>query len=244
MHGWKCFLVLSLVLSACGSQSLLTADCHSCVNEEPKWTEFAWENLPGKWRGSFEQTRQARGETKTDRKTRTVQLQFVPLREVVPSGLSCSDLPKDSVAAKGVLWDSGAANRVNEFDVFFPSAEGTIAYGRLSFHKINGEGVCEMRRFGRVMGKNRLDLPKVAFSAESSPGRGLAQTSEREVSFEFLRFVPGTTQEIGSDQRAPASSEVAGKPQLMMRTTQVQTQDNGKQWMQSEEGIYRLWRVK
>jgi hypothetical protein len=117
---------------------------------------------------------------------------------------------------------------------------------------MNGREMCQFRRYGRVMGKNRLNLPTVSFSDAVLPGgRVLASAEnnlpEREISVEFLRFVkPKVASVIGAKSRRPASVSEAERPSLMVRVFQVQTVNNKDrgEWKSTEEQIYRLWQVR
>jgi hypothetical protein len=138
----------------------------------------------------------------------------------------------------GQLWEN--SSKKAEYETFIPVEDGKVAYGRLSFEKMNGKEICQFRRLGRVMGTNRLALPVVSFSEHSTvSGRSLASlASDSEYSVEFLRFAAVETKSVG---RGPASVE---KPPLMIRVSRTSSRNAGErgEWSGSEEQIFRLWK--
>lgn len=241
-----------LTITGCSPKSLLTADCHSCTVEEPGWREFSWNALEGKWQGSVETWKNVRGADKRERTEKNAQLQFVPAADFLKArGLeACPGFPSESVVMNGLFWGDGRPS-AKEYEAFVPVEDGKVAYGRLAFERVNGKDVCQFRRFGRVMGKNRLGLPSVGFSDHVVPGgRVLASNNaERSISVEFLRLDTkklAATKGFAKDGRRPAATAEAERPSLMIRVFQVssrdsQAEDRG-QWTATEEQLYRLWK--
>lgn len=251
MHAWKCIALFSvLFLVGCASKTLLQPDCHSCTVEDQEWNDFAWSSLEGKWRGSVETWQNERDTKKRVKTEKVAELQFLPADGFLKSrGTdSCANLPAGSVVLNGLFWNTGSERK--EYEAFVPVEEDKVAYGRLSFEKMNGKDFCQFRRYGRVMGKNRLGLPSASFSNAVLPGgRTIASSgSEREISVEFLRFAKSkpSTKDFSADGRRPAAAIEAERPPLMLRVFQVQTQVNKDrgEWRSTEEQIYRLWKMQ
>ncbi|MGZ4550900.1 MAG: hypothetical protein ACXVF0_15460, partial [Blastococcus sp.] len=94
-------------------------------------------------------------------------------------GGECKGLPTNALVLNGVLWEGGEGAK--EYEAFVPVEDNRVAYGRVSFNKLNGQGVCRFRRLGRVMGKNRLNLPSVSFSDRAvNSGRTVASTGDSQ----------------------------------------------------------------
>lgn len=250
MHGRKWLAGFSiLLLASCASKTLLQPDCHSCTVEDQEWKDFSWNSLDGKWRGSVETWKNERDSKKRVKTEKFAELQFLPAETFLKSrgGVSCAALPAGSLVMNGLFW--AGSGEVKEYEAFVPVEDDKVAYGRLSFEKMNGKELCQFRRYGRVMGKNRLNLPAVSFSDSAAPGRTIANAvpgAEREVSVEFLRYVePKVTKDFRQDGRRPASASEAERPPLMLRVFQVQTVSNKArgEWSSTEEQIYRLWRA-
>lgn len=245
MHGRKClFLIAGLLLASCSSKSFLSADCHSCTVEDQSWKEFSWKNLPGKWKGTVETVTTQKG-AKKNKKEEAVEFRFLTAQEFMQAkqATSCGSLPEETIVLNGVLWQSPD---VSTYEAFVPMPDDKVAYGRLHLEKINGATTCRFSKFGGAMGKNRLNLPAIAFSDRgNSSGRGLASLNEKETNLEFLRFA-GTDPKVAfkGDGRGPASVKEQARPALMIRMFQLSTTENeGKsQWGGSEEKIYRLWK--
>ncbi|MGZ3693247.1 MAG: hypothetical protein ACXWQO_03515 [Bdellovibrionota bacterium] len=251
MHGRKWlagFTLFTIALAGCASKTLLQPDCHSCTVEEQEWKDFSFASLGGKWKGSVETWKNERDSKKKVKDEKVAELQFLTADEFLKTrgSTGCAGLPAGSLVLNGLFWQN--ASEAKEYDAFIPVEDDKVAYGRLSFEKMNGKDFCQFRRYGRVMGKNRLNLPSVSFSDAVLPGgRNVASTGkEREISVEFLRFVkPNTTAAFtGVASRRPASLGDAERPPLMLRVFQVQSitnKDRGE-WSYTEEQIYRLWR--
>ncbi|HEY8279527.1 MAG TPA: hypothetical protein VIH99_07890, partial [Bdellovibrionota bacterium] len=252
--GRKC-LALTLFLlapltTACSPNSLMKPDCHSCTVEEQEWKDFTWTSLVGRWRGSVENMRNLVGVAKKAKTDKRAELNFVKGDAFMQAhGGSCTSLPAESVVLNGLFWES--ASQGKEYEAFVPVEDGKVAYGRVSFEKMNGKELCHFRRFGRVMGKNRLDLPTVSFSdkAVATDGRALASAnSEQEFNVEFLRFAwqDKATKQFSGDGRGPASVKEQERPALILRVFRVDTKGSGSrsEWSSTEEYIYRLWKAE
>lgn len=253
MHGRKCLILCALMLAlaaGCSSKELLKADCHSCTEEEQEWKDFSWNDLTGRWRGSVEVWSNVKGQPKKEKKDQKAELQFVQAADFLQahSGVACNSLPGNAVLLNGLLWESGASAR--EFEAFVPAEDGKVAYGRLSFEKMNGQELCHFRRYGRVMGKNRLNLPSISFSDRAvNTGRSLASVgTDEEINVEFLRLVPGKAPAKGfqPDGRRPAAAVEQERPPLMLRVFRVSTSNDGRrsEWSSTREYIYRLWKME
>jgi hypothetical protein len=249
MHGrkWLAGLIF-LLLAGCASKTLLQPDCHSCTVEEQVWKDFSFATLDGKWKGSVETWKNERDSKKRVKSEKVAELQFLSGDEFTKSrGVTCAGLPTGSLVMNGLLWET-ASGPGKEYDAFVPVEEDKVAYGRLTFEKMNGKDLCQFRRYGRVMGKNRLNMPSISFTDSVLPaGRNVASVaSEREISVEFLRYVqPKTSAVFQANSRRPASAADAERPALMLRVFQVQTvtnKDRGE-WSSTEEQIYRLWKA-
>ncbi len=248
MHGRKCLLfIAALLLVSCSSKSLLSPDCHTCTAEDQSWKGFSWEELTGKWRGSLETAKNAKGAKKEKLET-AVELRFLNAGDFLrqKNAASCGNLPANAMVLNGQLWNSGK----NEFEAFVPVEEGKVAYGRLSLERVNNQQVCNFRRLGRVMGQNRLALPAVTFSENGNlPGRQLASAvPESDFSVEFLRFAPATVKKMSfqAGSRKPAAKAEEERPPLMIRVYKTSSRDVGSrgEWKGSEEQLYRLWKVE
>ncbi len=251
MHGRQGFILffLLLTLSSCASKKLLQADCHSCTSEDKEWQDFPFASLTGSWRGSLEFTKNEAGKPKRVKNEKRAELRFISASVFMSArpGVACQSIPAEAVVLNGLLWGD---TKAKVFDAFVPDEDGLVAYGRLSFEKMNGQEVCQFQRLGRVMGTNRLGLPIASFS-ETKSARALASvTGESEVSVEFLRFAPGTVKKLAfaGDSRAPAATEEKEKPPLMIRVVRVQTMPPAAKgrgsWTATEESLYRLWKVE
>jgi hypothetical protein len=239
MHGRKCFvftaaLILTL-FAGCSSNSLLKPDCHSCTVEEQEWKEFSWGALEGKWKGTVENTRNERDQSKKSRTEKAAEFSFVRADKFLSS---CQALPAGALVLNGLLWEKGSETGAREYEAFVPAEDGKVAYGRVSVSKMNGKDLCQFRRLGRVMGKNRLNLPTVSFSGQAA--------RPQEISVEFLRFAstdqPSAFQ---SDGRKPASAREQERPSLMFRVFKISTVPTGRHdWAGTEEYIYRLWKTQ
>jgi len=251
MHGRKSllFAALALGLAGCSSNLIMKPDCHSCTVEDQEWNAFSWNALPGQWKGSVE-TFQNQKAAKKSKKESKVDLRFLTAGAFLDAhkASSCGSLPANALVLNGLLW-AQEKTVPTEYEAFVPVEDNKVAYGRLSFEKVNGQQVCNFRRLGPVMGKNRLALPTVSFAQDSNlSGRGLASVvGENELSLEFLRFAPEaqTAKDFQPDGRKPASAELVEKPALMIRVYKVSTRTGGErgQWSGTEESIYRLWKV-
>lgn len=248
MHGRKWLIPTAVVLAgltACSPNSIMKPDCHSCTVEEQEWKEFSWNALEGKWRGFVETSLNDRDQAKKAKTEKPVDISFVPAAKFG----TCVNLPAGALVLNGVLWEQGKADGAREYEAFIPAEEGKVAYGRVSVSRVNEKEVCQFRRLGRVMGKNRLNLPTVSFSDRNVPsGRGLASTApHQEISFEFLRFATlDKPVAIAAGGRKPASAHEQERPTLMFRIFKVAT-TNGRtnsEWTGTEEHIYRLWRAE
>lgn len=252
MQAWKCVASFSFLflLAGCAPNSLLKADCHSCTVEEQEWKDFSWTNLEGKWKGSVETWKNEREAKKKVKQEKPAEMQFFAADTFLKArGVgSCAGLPANSVVLNGVFWGNGIATK--EFEAFVPAEDDRVAYGRVSFEKMNGQDFCQFHRLGRVMGKNRLNLPSVSFTDRALPGgRAIASTpNEKEISVEFLRFDSRgkTAKAFAADGRRPASKPEAERPVLMIRVFQSEsrnlTKDRGE-LSSTDEQIYRLWKT-
>lgn len=239
MHGRKWLLLSLIFIAGCSGNSLMSPDCHSCTIEEQAWNDFSWQALPGQWKGSVESVKNDRGTAKRLKTDQKVEFRFLSAADFLKARNStCDRLPGDAVVMNGQLWEAGTKKA--EYETFVPVEEGKVAYGRLSFEKMNGKEVCQFRRLGRVMGTNRLALPMVSFSEHSTvSGRSLASmANDAEYSVEFLRFAAAETKAQG---RGPASVE---RPPLMIRVSRTSSRNAGErgEWSGSEEQIFRLWK--
>jgi hypothetical protein len=224
--------------------------------EDQAWNEFAWPELSGRWQGSVETVKNDRASAKRDKSERKVEFRFLTAADFLKAkNASCDSLPADAVVMNGQLWES--ASKRAEYEAFVPAESGKVAYGRLSFEKMNGKEFCQFRQMGRVMGMNRLALPVVSFSEHSKvSGRALASlASDSEYSVEFLRFAPAgkavEAQEVpvpsvkgwGSVDPIVARSE---RPPLMIRVSRITSREGGErgEWRGSEEQIFRLWKTQ
>lgn len=239
MQGWKCFaLTLSLIFTACSGKSMLQADCHSCTAEEQRWKDFSFGALTGGWQGSLE-TQKNDGKKKQKEEKRA-ELRFLDAQSFLAAKSigACSGLPENAVVLNGLLWESG--RKEPEFETFAATEDGKVAYGRIALDK----GSCHFRALGRVMGRNRLALPSVQFSArEAASGRAPASVTENEISVEFLRFDP-TGKGLAFEQsgRKPASAEAKERPALLIRVYKTAS-SRVSSWNGAEEYLYRLWKT-
>lgn len=237
MHGRKWLFLSLLFMAGCSGNSLMQPDCHSCTVEEQAWKDFSWPDLPGQWKGSVETMKNDRGIAKRAKADKKVEFRFFTAGDFLKArNSSCDRLPADAIVMNGQLWEGKKA----EYEAFLPVESGKVAYGRLSFEKMNGKEICQFRRLGRVMGTNRLALPVVSFSEYSTvSGRSLASlANDSEYSVEFLRFAAAETKGAG---RGLASTE---RPPLMIRVSRTSSRSGGErgQWSGSEERIFRLWK--
>jgi|GEM_PF-3789068 len=249
MHGRKCFIlsaILTATLAGCSGNSLMKPDCHSCTVEEQEWKEFSWGSLEGKWKGTVENIRNERDQAKKTKTEKAAEFTFV---KATAFG-TCASLPANAIVLNGLLWEQGSDSGAREYEAFIPADDGKVAYGRVSVSKMNNKDFCQFRRLGRVMGKNRLNLPTVSFSGRNAvSGRGIAsndgaQAKEQDVSVEFLRFAPlEKPTAFQADGRKPASTKEQERPALIFRVFKISTAATGKhEWVGTEEFIYRLWK--
>lgn len=246
---WLIPAAITLGLTACSPNSLMKPDCHSCTVEEQEWKEFSWNGLEGKWRGSVENFRNERDQAKKAKEEKPVELTFRNAAKFLEGrGVSCASLPPEALVLNGLLWEQAKATDAREYEAFLPAEDGKVAYGRVAFTKVNGREVCQFRRLGRVMGKNRLNLPTVSFSDRNTPsGRSLASTApQQDISLEFLRFAAlDKPVPVPAGGRKPASVREQERPTLIFRVFKVATAAGGKgEWSGTEEHIYRLWRAE
>jgi hypothetical protein len=254
MHGRKWIpltaTALALTLGACSPNSLMKPDCHSCTVEEQEWKEFSWASLEGKWKGSVESFRNERDQAKKTKVEKPVELSFGPATKFLQERGTCASLPETAMVLNGILWEQGKLEVAREYEAFVPAEDGKVAYGRVTFSKLNGKDHCQFRRLGRVMGKNRLSLPSVSFSdrAAQFAGRSLASTApHQEISLEFLRYSTiDKAPAFAAGGRKPASARDQERPTLMFRVFKVATTTGGVkgEWSATEEHIYRLWRAE
>jgi len=253
MQGRRCFAFIATFISAaaltgCSSNELMKPDCHSCTVEDQAWKEFSWNDLVGKWKGSVENLRNSQATAKKIKTDKPAELNFVKAETFLQAwGGECKGLPTNAVVLNGVLWEGGVGAK--EYEAFVPVEKDKVAYGRVSFSKLNGQGFCQFRRLGRVMGKNRLDLPSVDFSDRAvTGGRTIASVDDhQDMSVEFLRFV-GTdpaTKSFTSDGRRPSSVKDQERPPLILRVFRISTKTGGDrgEWSSTEEYIYRMWKT-
>jgi hypothetical protein len=251
MQTWKCvagFLTL-ISLAGCAPNSLLKADCHSCTAEDQAWQDFSWTNLQGKWKGSVETWKNERSAKTKVKQEKPAELQFLSADAFVKAQATgaCSGLPENALVLNGVFW--GTATSTKEFEAFVPAEDDHVAYGRVTFEKMNGKEFCQFHRFGRVMGKNRLNLPSISFTDRALPnGRVIASSpNEKEISVEFLRFDAKTksASAFRKDGRRPSSKVESERPSLMIRVFQSESRvskDRGE-LSSTDEQIYRLWKT-
>jgi hypothetical protein len=188
---------------------------------------------------------------KKQKADKPAELSFVKAESFLQAwGSDCKGLPKEALVLNGVLWDGGLGPK--EYEAFIPVEGNKVAYGRISFSQLNGKGTCLFRRLGRVMGKNRLNLPAVSFSDRAITGaRAPASANDhQDISVEFLRFAPmdPATRSFSSDGRKPSSVKDQERPPLILRVFRVTSHSSEKfsdrgEWRGTEEFIYRLWRV-
>ncbi len=252
MQGRKCLLTIAtFLMAACSSNSLMKPDCHSCTAEEQEWDDFAWQDLPGQWRGEVEVLKNEKGAAKKEKQQKKVDIRIFTAGEFlkVKGDVACAALPGNALVVNGLFWGDGK----QEYEAFLPTDDDKVSYGRLAFEKVNGKSVCQFRRLGRVMGKNRLDLPSVSFSetngTKAAGGRSLASAlSDNEVHLEFLRFAALETKavEFAGEGRRPASVDQQEKPPFILRVVQSKSKEGGERgtWTGTDEQIYRLWKVK
>jgi hypothetical protein len=247
MQGWKCLFVVSLALTGCSANSIMKPDCHSCTVEEQEWKEFSWNGLVGKWKGSVENVKNFSAAAKKAKTAKNAELSFVKADTLLQAwGGQCKGLPANALVLNGVLWEGGVGAK--EYEAFVPVENDKVAYGRVSFNQLNGQGVCRFRRLGRVMGKNRLNLPTISFSDRAvSSGRTVASPTNEEISVEFLRYASHDqpTRSFTSDGRKPSSVKDQERPPLILRVFRTTSHAGGDrgQWTGTEESIYRLWKV-
>lgn len=248
LYGRRVLSILILTLTGCSSNELMKPDCHSCTVEDQAWKDFSWNDLVGKWKGSVETLRNSKRATAKVKTEKTAELNFVKAETFLQAwGGECKGLPANALVLNGVLWEGGIGPK--EYEAFVPIEDGKTAYGRVSFSKLNGQGFCHFRRLGRLMGKNRLDLPFVDFSDSAVTGeRKTASVGEEQaMSVEFLRFAPSeaTAKTFTSDNRKPSSVKDRERPPLMLRIFRVSTQAGGQrgEWNGTEEFVYRLWKA-
>jgi hypothetical protein len=251
MYGRKCFVsILALFVFSCSSNPLMKPDCHSCTAEDQEWDDFAWNDLQGQWKGEVETLKNEKGAVKKEKQQKKVEIRIFTAGEFLKAKgqATCPALPENALVVNGLFW----GGEKQEYEAFVPSDEEKVVYGRLAFEKVNGQTVCQFRRLGRVMGKNRLDLPTVTFSENninSNVGRTLASSlNDSEVNLEFLRFAPTQSKNIAfrADGRRPASVKEEQKPPFILRIFKLQTKEGGErgQWQATEEQIFRLWKVQ
>jgi len=223
-------------------------DCHSCTVEEQEWKTFSWNDLVGKWKGSVENLRNSQSAAKKTKTDKQAELNFVSAAEFLQAwGGQCKGLPSNALVLNGVLWEGGVGAK--EYEAFVPVEDNRVAYGRVSFSKLNGQGVCRFRRLGRVMGKNRLNLPAVSFSDRAaSDGRSVASSGDaQDISVEFLRFAHAdkATKAFTHDGRRPSSVKDQERPPLILRVFRVSSKSGGDrgEWTGTDEYIYRLWKA-
>jgi len=247
MQGRKCFAfaALSIAIAGCSPNSLMKPDCHSCTVEEQEWKKFSWSELEGKWKGSVESLSNSRDAAKKNKSDKYAELNFMRAEKLG----ACPSLPENALVLNGLLWEQNRAVTNKEFEAFVPAEDGRVAYGRVSFKKVNGKDHCQFRRLGRVMGKNRLNLPTVSFSDRNlTAGRGLASASpQQEISVEFLRFAPlEKPVSFQGNARKPASLKDQERPALILRIFKIATASGSlkSEWAGTEEFIYRLWKAQ
>jgi hypothetical protein len=165
-------------------------------------------------------------------------------------GVECKDLPSSSIVLNGVLWESTIGAR--EYEAFVPVEKDNVAYGRVSFEKVNGQDYCHFHRMGRVMGKNRLDLPSVSFSESAVNSARLPASAggqAEEFNLEFLRFSskdkPTPISSFTKDGRQPSSVKEQERPALIFRIFRISSKTGGDrgEWTGTQEYIYRLWKT-
>lgn len=259
MQGSKCFKILFLFIipfiSACSSNPLMKPDCHSCTAEDQEWEDFAWQNMPGQWKGEVEVLKNEKEASKKEKKNKKVEIRIFTAKEFLSArgNVVCAKLPENAIVINGLFWGNEKEESPQEYEAFLPTDDDKVAYGRLAFEKVNGQTVCQFRSLGRIMGKNRLDLPSVGFTENSTKkpesGRTLASAlNDSEVHLEFLRFVSKDTGgvDFSSDGRKPASVDKQEKPPFILRVVQSKSKEGGSrgQWLGTEEKIYRLWKSK
>jgi hypothetical protein len=250
MHGRMCFapaLVL-FALTSCSPNSLMKPDCHSCTVEEQEWKEFSWNALLGRWKGSVQNMRNIQGAKKTQT-DKPAELSFLTAENFAKAhSMNCPNLPANALVLNGQFWETTVAAK--EYEAFVPAEDGKVAYGRVNTEKVNGKDFCHFRRFGRVMGKNRLNLPTVSFSdrAITKDRMPASLNAEQEISVEFLRFATAEKpmKAFQSDGRRPASAKEQERPPLILRVFRVSSKTNGErgEWSGTEEYIYRLWKTE
>ncbi len=250
MQGRMCFALalFLLALTGCSPNVLMKPDCHSCTVEEQEWKEFSWNALLGRWKGSVQNMRNNLGAKKTQT-DKPAELSFLTAENFVKAhGMACQSLPANALVLNGQLWENATSTK--EYEAFVPAEDGKVAYGRVSVDKVNGKDLCHFRRFGRVMGKNRLDLPTVSFSdrAITKDRMPASLNAEQEISVEFLRFAAKEKpmKAFQGDGRRPASVKEQERPPLILRVFKVSSKTTGErgEWSGTEEYIYRLWKTE
>lgn len=147
------FLILGFFAS-CSGKSILSAGCHSCVEETQSWNEVSWKDLADHWKGNVETTRNEKVKIKREKSEQPAEFHVVSLDEFYKGyGLtSCEGVSSNAVALNGQLWSSEVNSQKKEFEAFVPAEDDQIAYGRLAVENQS----CHFQRLGRVMNKNRL----------------------------------------------------------------------------------------
>jgi hypothetical protein len=249
MQGRQCLFIFSLALAGCSSNALMQPDCHSCTVEEQAWKEFSWNDLVGKWKGSVENMRNFQTTAKPVKTDKRAELTFVKAADFLQAwGGTCKGLPDNALVLNGVLWEGGAGAK--EYEAFVPVEQDKVAYGRVTFTQSDGQGGCRFRRLGRVMGKNRLNLPMVSFSdraVHAARALAAANAQSEDISVEFLRFAnkDKSTSSFTSDGRKPSSVKDQERPPLILRVFRISSKATGErgEWNATEESIYRLWKA-
>ena len=260
MQGWKSVVLVPCLLTflaGCSGKSLLSADCHSCTEEESSWKKFSSATLLGSWRGTMESWKNDFTDPKRKRDEKKTDLKFLTAKSFLDSkGIqSCPGLLPDAVIANGIFWDRKSSDGSFEYETFGRGEEGQVAYGRVQIQKLNGQEFCKFQRFGRVMGMNRLQLPEVSFTQpgavlkDARNPASVAKEQEYEIGVEFLRLDKESARPVAfaGDSRKPASAEAVERPPLMIRVSRVRADKVGPgaigTWTGAEEFIYRLWKV-
>lgn len=244
-------VLIFLALNGCSPHSLMKPDCHSCTVEEQEWKTFSWNELVGKWKGSVEKMRNVSGAEKKVKTDKFAELNFVKAESFLQAwGGSCKGLPRNAIVLNGVLWEGGGQG-IKEYEAFVPVEDDRVAYGRLTLNQLNGQGICQFRRLGRVMGKNRLNLPTVSFSDRAITGSRAPASLEgqEDYSVEFLRFAMNdkVVTAFQTDGRRPASVQEQERPSLIFRVFRIKSKPKAEgrsEWQETEEYIYRLWKSK
>lgn len=241
-----------LGLAACAGPETREA-CFKCTERAQGWETFGFEKLEGTWRGKHEEFQNS-AEGKSKRlKEQSVEVAFLEGRKFLSAyriqANACGKFPKESVVLMNELWWGKTGKRANEraFEVFGRREDGNVSYGR-AFIRRGAVNTCNYESVIEKVVMNRLALPSVFFSRRMTvDGRVLAsgETNEVDIGFEFLHFDDA---QIKEKYRWMGDRSQKSNPPLFFRFVKTERMVDGPydqgHWQQTEERIFRLWRLE